>query len=69
MTVVIISKTAGCWAKLITKWTSVATCSEMLGFIVLKSPLLGLGCEITRVTDPKSCFKFAHVAPNDILDT
>ena len=69
MTVVMISKTAGGWAKLITKWTSVATCSKVLGFIVLKSPLLGLGCEITGVANPKSCFKFAHVAPNDLLDT
>jgi hypothetical protein len=69
MTVVMVSKTAGCWTKLVTKWTRVATCSEVFGFIVLKSPLLGLGCEVTRMTNPNSCFKFARVALNDILDT
>ena len=69
MPIIMVSETAGCWTKLVTNRTSVATGGEVLGFKVLKSPLLGLGSEITGVATPSSCFKFAQVALNGLLET
>ena len=61
MPIIMVSETAGCWTKLVAERTRIATCSEMFGFIMLKSSLFRLGREVTRVTNPHASLKFAQV--------
>ena len=69
MPIIMVSETAGCWTKLVAERTRIATCSEMFGFIMLKSSLFRLGREVTGVTNPHASLKFAQVFLYGLLDT